>query len=661
MKLLLQQSQMQLNQQLLNTQQQLLQQQQQKQLLLSEQQSLDINVSQHLAKYEKLRITYEKQESILKQRAIKRLSIHYSLEREKLAQLPLYKQMLIITNVKFLINFSQYFKLVMLNETEIACWEIINDEMNISLVKNKFFLQRIMMTALLAKKYSNDENVLQVYYSFLNHNYPKFMESYKVWESITRITPESITVDKINEHFNRLFGDPVRGSNYYVADTETDYNYIQVLPLQLNLPLEDEHERRAVHTTKEPKHREITEQYSEHYNRSLRTHQDYINIDSTEQLQRSRSRSPSEISVTYVSVPIKRGRPSKKDIENKQQIQSKYAYVNHNSKEATIQDALKNKINRQDQKAGGSSNYDANEKPRLPKNNLMHNIQQQAQNQKSGNTTTINNISISNSTLNFSSLMFPKAINPQVIQKREESSKDSRFNISPTGQQEMPDFKSQQYCAESFGNVTLTQQKKQNSGSGILNDLLMKKQQEQNSREVYSFQKKLENNSLSKVDSTLNTPRQANESANMNTTASQQNSENFNRQNSLNALNQLPQAALNFLASLQQQQQTYQQSQQQNQDNLKHQNSFSKIVSNFMIPSKQQVKAENQISFSGAVNQTAQQNILRNPFASRKVSDPFSLPDLINSNMENQQINQNKNSQMPSFFVQEEQSHQQNE
>jgi hypothetical protein len=42
-----------------------------------------------------------------------------------------------------------------------------------------------------------------------------------------------------------------------------------IKPLTLP-PLEDEHERRTVHTTKAPKHKEATESYSEHYHRSQR-------------------------------------------------------------------------------------------------------------------------------------------------------------------------------------------------------------------------------------------------------------------------------------------------------------------------------------------------------------------------------------------------------
>lgn len=44
-----------------------------------------------------------------------------------------------------------------------------------------------------------------------------------------------------------------------------------LLPSNLTqLPLEDEHERRTVHTTKMPKHRENTELYSDHYYKSLK-------------------------------------------------------------------------------------------------------------------------------------------------------------------------------------------------------------------------------------------------------------------------------------------------------------------------------------------------------------------------------------------------------
>lgn len=48
----------------------------------------------------------------------------------------------------------------MLNEIEIACWQIINEEINVTEVKKKFFIQRLMMTALFAKKQTNSDETI---------------------------------------------------------------------------------------------------------------------------------------------------------------------------------------------------------------------------------------------------------------------------------------------------------------------------------------------------------------------------------------------------------------------------------------------------------------------------------------------------------------------
>lgn len=82
------------------------------------------------------------------------------------------------------------------------------------------------MTALLVKKYANDENTMQVYYSFLNHNYHKFMDSYKIWEQVTKLPNDLFSIEQICSHFNELFGDAAQNKHYYIADTETDFNYI---------------------------------------------------------------------------------------------------------------------------------------------------------------------------------------------------------------------------------------------------------------------------------------------------------------------------------------------------------------------------------------------------------------------------------------------------
>lgn len=82
------------------------------------------------------------------------------------------------------------------------------------------------MTALLAKKLTNDETHIQIFYAFLTHNYPKFMESYRIWEHHTRMNETTLSLDKFNQYFNALFGNPKFGTTFYVADTETDFNYI---------------------------------------------------------------------------------------------------------------------------------------------------------------------------------------------------------------------------------------------------------------------------------------------------------------------------------------------------------------------------------------------------------------------------------------------------
>lgn len=49
-----------------------------------------------------------------------------------------------------------------------------------------------------------------------------------------------------------------------------EYSFSSLPNNLTQLPLEDEHERRTVHTTKMPKHRENTELYSDYYYKSLK-------------------------------------------------------------------------------------------------------------------------------------------------------------------------------------------------------------------------------------------------------------------------------------------------------------------------------------------------------------------------------------------------------
>lgn len=93
----------------------------------------------------------------------------------------------------------------MLNELEVAYWQAINKEIDIMEVPNDLFLQRMMMTALLAKKFTCDDEQIKVFETFLSHNYPKFMQSFYEWEDMMQISEESISLMKVNELFKELF------------------------------------------------------------------------------------------------------------------------------------------------------------------------------------------------------------------------------------------------------------------------------------------------------------------------------------------------------------------------------------------------------------------------------------------------------------------------
>ncbi len=84
----------------------------------------------------------------------------------------------------------------------------------------------MMMSALLAKKVATDEDEVKVFYAFLQHNYPRFMENYFLWEESILQEDINFSMSKMQEHFESLFGDPKFGSAFYIADTEKDFNYI---------------------------------------------------------------------------------------------------------------------------------------------------------------------------------------------------------------------------------------------------------------------------------------------------------------------------------------------------------------------------------------------------------------------------------------------------
>ena len=60
----------------------------------------------------------------------------------------------------------------MMNELEIAYWNIINREIEDMEVPNDHFIEMLMMTALQAKRMTCEENMIKVFEAFLGHNYP---------------------------------------------------------------------------------------------------------------------------------------------------------------------------------------------------------------------------------------------------------------------------------------------------------------------------------------------------------------------------------------------------------------------------------------------------------------------------------------------------------
>ena len=60
----------------------------------------------------------------------------------------------------------------MLNELETAYWQLVNKATEIERVELHSFLERLMMTALYAKRYTCTLHEIKVFEAFLSHNYP---------------------------------------------------------------------------------------------------------------------------------------------------------------------------------------------------------------------------------------------------------------------------------------------------------------------------------------------------------------------------------------------------------------------------------------------------------------------------------------------------------
>lgn len=81
--------------------------------------------------------------------------------------------------------------------------------------------------------------MISIFEAFLGHNYPQFMLHYEIWKQQLSEVAEN-DFELVNESFRFLYAE---SSAYQEPDTYQDLNFMVD-------SLEDEHVRRAVHTTK---------------------------------------------------------------------------------------------------------------------------------------------------------------------------------------------------------------------------------------------------------------------------------------------------------------------------------------------------------------------------------------------------------------------------
>lgn len=97
----------------------------------------------------------------------------------------------------------------MLNEIEIAYWNIINRDIDLLEVPSDHFIELLMMTALQAKRMTCEPSLIRIFEAFLGHNYPRFMINYETWKSqLNSFTEEEqIDFEKTNDSFRCLYAD----------------------------------------------------------------------------------------------------------------------------------------------------------------------------------------------------------------------------------------------------------------------------------------------------------------------------------------------------------------------------------------------------------------------------------------------------------------------
>lgn len=93
-------------------------------------------------------------------------------------------------------------------------------------VPTDMFLQRLMITALKAKKIALNEESIRVFELFLSHNNPQFMQVFYQWDLETQLELQEISMVKVNEEFKALYMTSEAESDYFIADTKEDFNFI---------------------------------------------------------------------------------------------------------------------------------------------------------------------------------------------------------------------------------------------------------------------------------------------------------------------------------------------------------------------------------------------------------------------------------------------------
>ncbi|CDW74245.1 UNKNOWN [Stylonychia lemnae] len=241
----------------------------------------DNQLQEKLNLYELLRIEFQKKHILIAQFDI------VTTENPELCKIGLLKQMM---------NISQQ---LMMNELEISAWQMINKDIELVNLPNDQILQRLMMTALKAKKFVQEESEMKVFTIFLTHNYPKLMQSFNEWEEDTQIYDSGLDIKE--EHIRRAVHTTKQ------TDQNSDAN-------------DDKHEifnKKWIRST--DLKRELKEKIQKQKQQQQQQQSQSMTTNNSK-IDRSRSRSPMNDNLTLC--------PQKQIIFKKEDLQ----YQNHNSK-----------------------------------------------------------------------------------------------------------------------------------------------------------------------------------------------------------------------------------------------------------------------------------------------------------------------------------------